>query len=164
MARLRNSAGIIEWTRGRHEQALTHFEQALPLFDELADAAGAGQMMNSIALCLHALGRHAAAQERLQHALAHHQRTGHAQLEAHAMSALGDMCWEAGNTGEASSWYATLAAEATSPGRPARRSVDAAAVGQSPRRERRARRRPQSADAGNRVVGAMRRRRVDGRL
>jgi tetratricopeptide (TPR) repeat protein/class 3 adenylate cyclase len=104
-ARLRNSAGIIEWTRGRHEQALAHFEQALPLFEAHGDAAGAGQMLNSIAVSLLALGRHAAARERLGHALAHHRHTGHMQLEAHALAALGDACWDSGDTSEASSWY-----------------------------------------------------------
>jgi serine/threonine protein kinase/tetratricopeptide (TPR) repeat protein len=104
-ARLHNSAGIIEWTRGRHEQALTHFEQALSLFEKLADTAGAGQMMNSIAVCLQAMGRHTAARERLEQALTHHQRTGQVQLEAHALAALGDVCWESGETNDASSWY-----------------------------------------------------------
>jgi len=104
-ARLHNSAGIIEWTRGRHDQALAHFEQALSLFEAHGDAGGAGQMMNSIAVSLLALGRHAAARERLDHALAYHRHTGHAQLEAHAMAALGDACWDSGDTSEASSWY-----------------------------------------------------------
>ena len=115
VARLRNSAGIIEWTRGRHEQALMHFEQALSVFDELNDTAGAGQMMNSIAISLSALGRHSAARERLQQALAHHQRTGHPQLEAHALSALGDMCWEAGHR-RGVILVRALAAEATAMG------------------------------------------------
>jgi serine/threonine protein kinase/tetratricopeptide (TPR) repeat protein len=104
-ARLRNSAGIIEWTRGRHEQALAHFEQALSLFEAHGDPAGAGQMMNSIAVSLLALGQHAAARERLEHALVHHRHTGNAQLEAHALAALGDACWGSDNTSEASSWY-----------------------------------------------------------
>jgi tetratricopeptide (TPR) repeat protein len=62
-------------------------------------------MMNSIAVSLLALGQHAAARERLEHALVHHRHTGNAQLEAHALAALGDACWGSDNTSEASSWY-----------------------------------------------------------
>jgi tetratricopeptide (TPR) repeat protein len=104
-ARLHNSAGIIEWTRGRHEQALAHFEQALSVFEGLGDAASAAQMMNSIAVSLQALGRHAEARAQLERALAHHQRIGHPQFEAHALAAMGDLCWDAGDNDEASTWY-----------------------------------------------------------
>jgi tetratricopeptide (TPR) repeat protein len=104
-ARLHNTAGIIEWTRGRHEQALTHFEEALQLFDGLGDDAGAGQMMNSIGVSLSAMGRGSAARERLVQALAHHQRTRQPQLEAHATAALGDVCWDAGEIEAAVEWY-----------------------------------------------------------
>jgi serine/threonine protein kinase/tetratricopeptide (TPR) repeat protein len=104
-ARLHNSAGIIEWTRGRHEQALAHFEHALQLFEALGDDAGAGQMMNSIAVSLSAMGRRSAARERLEHALSHHQRTRQSQLEAHALAALGDVCWDSGETQAAAEWY-----------------------------------------------------------
>ena len=62
-------------------------------------------MMNSIAVSLHALGRHGAARERLHQALDHHRRAGHAQLEAHALAILGDLCWDAGDAAEASLWY-----------------------------------------------------------
>ena len=104
-ARLHNSAGIIEWTRGQHEHAITHFGRALGLFETLGDPAGAGQMHNSIGVSLSALGRWREARELLVRAIAHHERTGQPQLEAHALGALGDACWDAGETDEASEWY-----------------------------------------------------------
>ncbi len=104
-ARLHNSAGIVEWTRGRHELAIAHFEQALALFNALSDAAGAGLMMNSIGVSLSALGRWSEARARLQDALVHRARTGQGQLEAHALGALGDAYWNAGETDKAPEWY-----------------------------------------------------------
>ncbi len=80
-ARLGNAAGIIEWTRGRHVEALAHFERALALFEEADDHAGAGLMMNSIAVTLGKLGRRGEAREGLDEALLHHQRTGQRHLE-----------------------------------------------------------------------------------
>jgi tetratricopeptide (TPR) repeat protein len=75
------------------------------LFETLGDAAGAGQMHNSIGVSLGGLGRWREAREQLERALAHHERTGQPQLEAHALGALGDVCWDAGETDEASEWY-----------------------------------------------------------
>ena len=51
-ARLHNSAGIVEWTRGQYKSALGHFTQALSLFETLGDHVAAGQMMNSIGVSL----------------------------------------------------------------------------------------------------------------
>ena len=104
-ARLHNSAGIIEWTRANHAGALPRFEHALELFRSLGDSAGCGQMMNSIAVALSALGRRAEAREQLVQAIAHHRRYAHRQLEAHALGALGDVGWDEGQRGDALQWY-----------------------------------------------------------
>jgi len=104
-ARLHNSAGIIEWTRGQYESALGHFERALTLFETLDDRVAAGQMMNSIGVSLDALGRAADARQHLQQALVHHERIGQPQLEAHALAGLGDSFWAAGDHREAATWY-----------------------------------------------------------
>jgi tetratricopeptide (TPR) repeat protein len=104
-ARLGNAAGIIEWTRGRHVEALSHFERALALFEDAGDRAGAGLMMNSIAITLGLLGRRPEARERLEDAVQHHRDTAQTQLEGHALAALGDWYWEAGEVERAAEWY-----------------------------------------------------------
>ena len=104
-ARLHNSAGIIEWSRGNHAGALTRFESALEVFRALGDLAGCGQMMNSTGVALSALGRRAEAREQLGQAIAHHRRHAHRQLEGHALAALGDICWDEGQPDEALDWY-----------------------------------------------------------
>jgi serine/threonine protein kinase/tetratricopeptide (TPR) repeat protein len=104
-ARLRNAAGIIEWTRGRHADALVHFERGLELFRTLGDPAGAGLMMNSIGVTLKALGRTEEARETLERAVASHAQTGQAQLEGYALAVLGDLSWESDNAEGAADWY-----------------------------------------------------------
>jgi tetratricopeptide (TPR) repeat protein len=103
-ARLRNSAGIIEWTRGRYQAALAHYERALELFQACDDQAGVGLMMNSIGVTLNAVGRRADARRQLEAALVHHQYTGQAALEGHALAALGDLSWPE-DVDEATAWY-----------------------------------------------------------
>ncbi|HXW07338.1 MAG TPA: tetratricopeptide repeat protein [Vicinamibacterales bacterium] len=104
-ARVRNAAGIVEWSRRRHREALRHFERALELFAALGDDEGTGLMMNSIGVTLSALGLGADADARLQQALAHHRRTGQRHLEGHALAALGDLCWDNGEPDAAAAWY-----------------------------------------------------------
>ncbi len=89
--RLGNSIGILEWGRGRHEDALHHFEDALAVFRELGDADGAGLMLNSIGVTLRAFGRRAKAREKLEEAIAFHREHGRRHLEGHALAALGDI-------------------------------------------------------------------------
>ena len=103
--RLHNSAGIIEWTRANYAGALTRFESALQVFRSLDDAAGCGQMMNSIGVALSALGRRAEARGQLVQAVDHHRRSGHRQLEGHALAALGDICWGDNQRDDALDWY-----------------------------------------------------------
>jgi tetratricopeptide (TPR) repeat protein len=90
-ARLRNSAGILEWQRGHHDEALLHYEKAHDLFMQLDDPGGIGLMQNSIGLTLHKLGRDDDALRRLQNALETHRAAGHPQLEAHALAVIGDI-------------------------------------------------------------------------
>lgn len=104
-ARLHNSAGIVEWTRGHHASALAHFERALDLFETLGDRVAAGQMMNSVGVTLEALGRSAEARVRLRQAIAHHVLIEQPHLEAHALAGLGDSFWAAGDHREAALWY-----------------------------------------------------------
>ena len=104
-ARLHNSAGITEWTRANHTGALARFESALRLFQSLGDSAGCGQMMNSIGVALSALGRRAEARRQLLHAIDHHRRRAHRQLEGYALAALGDICWDDGQPDQALDWY-----------------------------------------------------------
>ena len=104
-ARLHNSAGVIEWTRGHHAGALRHFELALALFQALGDDAGSGQMMNSVGVSLSALGRCDEARNQLERAVAHHARSGQTLLEGHALAALGDLSWETGDSSDAARLY-----------------------------------------------------------
>ncbi|HET8653952.1 MAG TPA: tetratricopeptide repeat protein [Longimicrobiaceae bacterium] len=103
--RIRNTIGIIEWSRGAHAEALAHYQSALGIFRELADEAGVGLMLNSVAVTLRSLGRREEARARLEDAVEHHRRTGQPLLEGHALAALGDLLAERGEPGRALECY-----------------------------------------------------------
>ncbi|MBR9989135.1 MAG: tetratricopeptide repeat protein, partial [Gemmatimonadetes bacterium] len=103
--RLRNTVGILEWTRGEYAQALLHYERALAIFTDLQDTPHAGLMMNSIGITLRKLGQTAEATCRLEEAVAVHRATGQRELEGHALAALGDISNELGDTGRAVEYY-----------------------------------------------------------
>ncbi len=105
-AQLRNSAGILEWQRGHFEEALGHYRKALELFRLWEDADGTGLMMNSIGLTLFRLKRHREAEDQMLEAIDAHRGRGHAQLEAHALAVLGDICVDEGRHEEAIEAYA----------------------------------------------------------
>jgi tetratricopeptide (TPR) repeat protein len=104
-ARLHNSAGIIEWTRGNHRNAIAHFEHARDLFDRVGDRVAVGQMMNCIGVSLSSLGRNVDARDLLQKAVAHHADMEQPRLEAHALAGLGDSYWLTGDHDQAVAWY-----------------------------------------------------------
>jgi serine/threonine protein kinase/tetratricopeptide (TPR) repeat protein len=103
--RLCNTVGILEWTQGDYDEALSWYVTALGLFRELDDPVNEGLMLNSIGVTLKALGRREEAQTRLEEAVSHHRQTGQALLEGHALAALGDMRYEVGDTGQALECY-----------------------------------------------------------
>ncbi|CAN5269073.1 hypothetical protein BH23GEM4_BH23GEM4_17270 [soil metagenome] len=103
--RLRNSMGIVEWSRGAYEAAAAHYERALEIFREIGNEADAGLMLNSLGVTLKALGRGKEAQARLEEALALHRRSENPRLEGHALAALGDLWQEAGEPDRAVDCY-----------------------------------------------------------
>jgi tetratricopeptide (TPR) repeat protein len=103
--RLRNTVGILEWSRGEYAQALPHYERALAIFMDLQDTANAGLMLNSVGATLKQLGRTAEARSRFEEAVALHRETDQRQLEGHALAALGDISEELGDTVAAVDYY-----------------------------------------------------------
>jgi tetratricopeptide (TPR) repeat protein len=103
--RLRNTIGILEWSRREYASALQQYEQALLSFQALGDHAHAGLMLNSVGITLKALGRLDEARSRFEEAVALHQETGQRQLEGHALAALGDISTELGDSESAAEYY-----------------------------------------------------------
>jgi tetratricopeptide (TPR) repeat protein/class 3 adenylate cyclase len=103
--RLRNTVGILEWSRGEYAQALPHYERSLAIFRDLQDTTNAGLMLNSVGITLEQLGQTAEARSRLEEAVALHRETGQRQLEGHALAALGDISEELGETLAAVDYY-----------------------------------------------------------
>jgi tetratricopeptide (TPR) repeat protein/class 3 adenylate cyclase len=103
--RLRNTIGILEWSRGEYAQALPHYERALAIFRDLQDTANAGLMLNSVGITLKQLGQTAEARSRFEEAVALHRETGQRQLEGHALAALGDISEELGDAVAALDYY-----------------------------------------------------------
>jgi tetratricopeptide (TPR) repeat protein/class 3 adenylate cyclase len=103
--RLRNTIGIMEWSRGEYAQALQQYERAFAIFREMEDHVHAGLMLNSAGIALKALGRLDEARDRFGEALASHRRTGQRQLEGHALAALGDLSSERGDAERAGEYY-----------------------------------------------------------
>ena len=99
--RLLNNLGIMAWERADYEEALTRYEQALPLFRDLSDEAAVGLILNSIAATHRAMGRAGDARARLEEALPVHQRAGTPLLAGHAFAMLGDIALEAGEADRA---------------------------------------------------------------
>lgn len=91
---LLNSMGIVEWNRGRYEQALAHYQEALRLFRELEDEIHTGLILNSIGVTLQKLGRYEEATAHLEDAVTLHRETEQKQMEGHALAALGDVHFE----------------------------------------------------------------------
>lgn len=89
-ARLRNSLGIVAWSAGDFERALSEYRQALTIFRALGDDAAVSLTLNSIGFSLLRLGRYAEAESTLAHAVAQHQSTDNTLLEAHARTGLGE--------------------------------------------------------------------------
>lgn len=104
-ARLRNSLGIVEWTRGEYEEALEHYERARGIFERRNERDSLGLILNSIAVTLRDLGRHEEARRTVEYALNVHRETGQVRLEGHALAILGDVLTATGEAGEAARCY-----------------------------------------------------------
>jgi tetratricopeptide (TPR) repeat protein len=99
--RIRNTLGILEWSRGNYGEALVHYGRALEVFRGLADDAGVGLMLNSLGATLKALHRLQEAQAHLREALPILRRSNQAQLEGHALALLGEIALELDDATEA---------------------------------------------------------------
>ena len=88
---LRNTLGILEWTRGRYAEALAHYEAALLLVRELGDRRQEGLVLNSMGVTLTRLHRREEARTVLDTSVALTREAGQPELEAHALAALGQL-------------------------------------------------------------------------
>jgi tetratricopeptide (TPR) repeat protein/class 3 adenylate cyclase len=104
-ARLRNSLGIVEWTRGEFEEALEHYETARRIFERRNERDHLGLILNSIGVTLRELGRFDEARRVLEHALEVHRETGEVRLEGHALAVLGDVLTAMGDAASAAERY-----------------------------------------------------------
>ena len=101
--RLRNTIGIIEWSRGAYRPALAEYERAATIFRTLGDDASLGLMLNSVGATLKAMSRFPEAGDRLREALGVHRRAGQPRLEGHALALLGEIALALDESEEASS-------------------------------------------------------------
>jgi len=85
----RNTLGILEWTRGRHAEALAHYEAALLLAREQDDPVQEGLILNSLGVTLAKLNRPEEARTVLEESAALNRKMGQGLLEAHALAGLG---------------------------------------------------------------------------
>jgi tetratricopeptide (TPR) repeat protein len=103
--RLRNTIGLLEWSRGEYARALTSYERALAIFRDRGDPVHEGLMLNSLGATLKALGRRDEAERRLLEAVALHRETGERQMEGHALALLGDLGLERDEPERATRYY-----------------------------------------------------------
>ena len=103
--RLRNALGIVEWTRGEHDEALAQYERARDVFASLGNGCGLGLMLNSIGVALRDLGRLDEARRRLEDAIEVHKAADHSRFEGHALAILGDVFVAEGDAGAAQRCY-----------------------------------------------------------
>ncbi len=106
-ARIRNSLGIIAWSNGDFDNALREYRLALAIFRPLGDDAGTGLMLNSIGAILIKQNRHEEAEHTLSEAIGVHHRSGNGLFEAHAETALGEICEARGELARAQEHYQT---------------------------------------------------------
>ena len=89
--RLRNSMGIVEWERGRYDEARAHYEAGLAIFRELDATADAAFMLASLGVTLNAMGRWVEARGCLEEACVLHRSSGDRLAEARGLGALSDV-------------------------------------------------------------------------
>jgi tetratricopeptide (TPR) repeat protein/class 3 adenylate cyclase len=91
VGRLRNAMGIVEWERGRYDEARAQYEAGLQIFRQLDDPGNAAIMLASLGVTLSAMGRWVEARRCLEEARALHRSAGDGQAEARALGALADV-------------------------------------------------------------------------
>ena len=99
--RLRNAMGIIEWERGRYDEARVQYEAALRTYRELGLEGEAAVMLASLGVTLNAMGRRVEARKYLEEASALHRIAGDRPAEARALGALTDVLRRLGEPGRA---------------------------------------------------------------
>ena len=99
--RLRNAMGIIEWERGRYDEARVQYEAALRTYRELGLESEAAVMLACLGVTLNAMGRRVEARKCLEEASALHRAAGDRAAEARALGALTDVLRRLGEPGRA---------------------------------------------------------------
>ncbi len=102
---LLNEIGILEWKRGRYDEALDSYRQALAIYERSGEDVKAGVVLNSIGATLVRSGDAAEAVTTLERALTLHEQTGQQLLRGHALALLGDLALDAGDVSRAHECY-----------------------------------------------------------
>jgi predicted ATPase/class 3 adenylate cyclase/tRNA A-37 threonylcarbamoyl transferase component Bud32 len=102
---LRNTLGILAWSRRRFADALTHYEAALVLVREQADRVQEGLILNSLGVTLTELHRPEEARTALEDSLAICRESGERLLQAHALATLGRVCRMVGQLDRAAEYF-----------------------------------------------------------
>jgi tetratricopeptide (TPR) repeat protein len=95
-ASLRNTYGILEWESGVYTRSLGHYERLLWLARQIGDARCEGLALNSLGVTLSRLSRHEEARTVLEESIDVNERSGARLMQAHALSALADVCEASG--------------------------------------------------------------------
>ena len=91
--------GIVEWERGRYDEARVQYEAALRTYRELGLEGEAAAMLASLGVTLNAMGRRVEARKCLEEAGALHREAGDRPAEARALGALMDVLRRLGEPG-----------------------------------------------------------------
>jgi tetratricopeptide (TPR) repeat protein len=91
MGQLHNAMGIIEWERGRYDQAREHYQEGLRIFRDLGNTTDAALMLASLGVTLDAMGRRVEARRCLEESCELHRASGNRVAEAKALGALTDV-------------------------------------------------------------------------
>ncbi|HEY8257715.1 MAG TPA: tetratricopeptide repeat protein [Gemmatimonadales bacterium] len=101
MGRTRNAMGIIEWERGRYDEARLQYEAGLGVFREMNDAPGSALMLASLGVTLDAMGRRVEARRCLEEACSIQHASGDQAAEARSLGALAEVLRGLGETKQA---------------------------------------------------------------
>ena len=84
MGQLHNAMGIIEWERGRYDQAREHYQEGLKVFRDLGTPPMPRSCSRSLGVTLDAMGRRVEARRCLEEACDLHRASGDRVAEREA--------------------------------------------------------------------------------
>ena len=97
--------GAVSSRRGRYDQAVSSFQQALELFQEAADRDGEAEALNGSGETMLAVGQHDKARRFHLNALTLTRQTGGKREQARALTGLGAICYRQGQLDRAAGFH-----------------------------------------------------------